>query len=107
MVLLTLFSHCFIEQFQCYFHHSKLNFIIINTYEHFKIIELNTQLNKVESLRTYCCSDSSVSNQLDFTSSTYMVLSIFPVYYFVFHTWIVGIKLESCALKLFPKLLLE
>ena len=36
MVLLTLF----LEQFQCYLHHSKLEIIILNSYKHLKLIEL-------------------------------------------------------------------
>ena len=35
--------------------------IIINSYEHFKLIESNTQLNPFESFRTHCSSDSYVS----------------------------------------------
>ena len=65
MVFLTLFSHCFHtflqNNFQCSFHNYKLKFIIINSYEHFKFIELNPQLNIVESFITHCSSDSSMS----------------------------------------------
>ena len=64
MVFLTLFSQCFIEKFQCYFHHSKLKFIILNSYEYSELIDLNPQLNTVESSRTHFSSDSSVLYQI-------------------------------------------
>ena len=67
MVLLTLFSHYFIEKFQSYFRCSKLKLIILNSYEHFNRIELNSQLNPVESNITHCSLDSSVSYQNGFT----------------------------------------
>ena len=48
-MFLDTFFTLFIEHFQCSFHHSKIKFIIINLYEHLKIIEWNPQLNTVES----------------------------------------------------------
>ena len=47
--------------FQCYFHHSKLKFIVINAYEHLKLIDSNHHLNPVKSFRTHCSSYSYVS----------------------------------------------
>ena len=61
MVFLTLFSHCFMKKLQCSFHRYKLKFINIKSYEHFKLIELNPQLNRVKSFITHLPSHSPVS----------------------------------------------
>ena len=50
--------------FQCYFHHYKIKFIIVNSYKNFKCIDSNHQLNTVKSFITYFSSDSFVSYQL-------------------------------------------
>ena len=42
------FWHRLLEQFQCFLHNSKPNFIIINSYENFKLIELIPQRNPVD-----------------------------------------------------------
>ena len=47
-----------------FFYHYKIEFIILNSYEHFKLVKLNTQLNPVEEFRTKFSSDSSVSYHL-------------------------------------------
>ena len=51
MVLLTLFYRKVFN----------VLFIILNSYEYFKIIESSTRLNSVDSFKTYCSLDSSVS----------------------------------------------
>ena len=79
MVVLTLFSHCFIETFQCSFHNSKVKFIILNSYEYFKIIESSPQLNLVKLFRIYSSSDSSVSCH----PSSASVLSIVKSYHII------------------------
>ena len=53
MVFIDTIFTLFIEQFQYIFHHYNLKFIILNSYEHFKLIEFNPQLNLVESFRTH------------------------------------------------------
>ena len=73
----TWFSHYLIEHFQCYFPHSKLKLIILNSYEHFKIIESNPQLNLVNSFRNMFSSDSYLYYHLSCTSDT----SIFKSYH--------------------------
>ena len=78
----TWFSwHCFhtflYNSFQRSFKYSKLNFIIIHSYEHLKRIEFNTKLNQFESLRTHCSSESSVSYHASCTS----VLLMFKSYH--------------------------
>ena len=39
--------------FECSLHHYKLKFIVINSYEHFKLIWFSPQFNSVELLRTH------------------------------------------------------
>ena len=51
------------NSYQFSLHHYKLKFIIINSYDNFKLIEFSPQLNPVESLITHCSSDPSVSCQ--------------------------------------------
>ena len=55
------YFHSFWNSFQCSLNNYKLKLIIINSYEHFKPIELNPQLNPENSFRTHCHSKSSVS----------------------------------------------
>ena len=66
LLLLFLSIHFFIDtvlynSFKCSLHHFTLYLIILNWYEYFKFIELNPQLNSVESFITHFSSDSSVS----------------------------------------------
>ena len=51
-----------------HFHHYKIKFIILNSYEHFKLIEPNPQLNQADSVRPHCSSDSFVSFQHSWSS---------------------------------------
>ena len=44
-------------------HHYKLKFIILNSYEHLKLIEFSPKINQVKSFRTDCSSDFYVSFQ--------------------------------------------
>ena len=77
---LDTFSHYFIEQCQCYFNHSKLKFIIPNLYEHFKVIDLNSQLNSFESFITHYSLDSYVSCHPSLKS----VLSVLKYYHNIY-----------------------
>ena len=51
-------------------------FIVLNSYEHFKLIESNHQLNPFDSFRTHFSLGSSVSYHPSFTS----VVSIFKYF---------------------------
>ena len=50
--------------FQCSFHRSELKFVILNSYEHFRRIEPDPQLNPVKSFRTHCYFYCSIYYQI-------------------------------------------
>ena len=51
----------FYNSFQCYLRRYRIRFVVINSYEHSKLIESSPPLNPFESFITHCSSDSSVS----------------------------------------------
>ena len=65
MFFLTLFYNVLHNSFECSIHDSKIKFIILNSYEHFKPIESNPQFNPVETIITHFYSDSSVYHQIE------------------------------------------
>ena len=62
---LNLFIHtwfidtAFYNSFQYSPYHSKLKYVVLNSYENFKLTESTTQINPVESFRTHRSSESS------------------------------------------------
>ena len=79
MFFLTLFYTVLYNIFQCFFHRSKLKFIIIKSYEYFKLVQSNPQLNPVELFRTHCYSYYYVSYHLQNTNQLNLISREFDI----------------------------
>ena len=64
----------------CFLHSYKLKFIILNSYEYLKLVELSPQLNSVESFRAHFSSNSSISFHPSLKSSLSIVKSYHIIY---------------------------
>ena len=65
VLLISLFIYDYLDTVFILFYRTVVNiiFIILNFNEHFKLIELNPNLNPVKSFIAHCYSDSSVYYQ--------------------------------------------
>ena len=88
------FNNVLYNSFKYSIRHYKLKFIILNSYKNVKLIDLNTQLNPVESFRADCSSDFSLSCQFLMLSMNY--LNIIIICYDFFLWMFMAMKQNIC-----------